>query len=47
MIRSPDKYSYSISAMQFILPVLPQQLGNKFDFTVKRSKVILVSFEQT
>ena len=48
MIRSPDKNSYGITAnaMQ-LLPVLPQQLGHKFDHTIKRSKVILVlSFQQ-
>ena len=31
-----------------ILPVLPQQLGEKFDSVIKRSKIILgSSFEQT
>ena len=34
--------------MPCILPVLPQQLGEKFDNDVKRSKIILgSSFEQT
>ena len=56
MISSPmslrlrwAKKSYCISAntMQ-LLPVLPQQLGNKFDHAVKRSTVIQISsFEQT
>ena len=49
MIRSPDKNSFYLSenAMQ-LLPVLPEQLGHKFDLIQKRSKVILVSsFEQT
>ena len=44
MIHLPDKNSYWISTnvMQF-LPVLPQPLGYKFDYIIKRSKVILVS----
>ena len=48
-IRSPDKNSYCISAKALqLLPVLPQQLGQKFDHTIKRSKIILVlSFQQT
>ena len=48
-IRSRDKNDYYISAntMQ-LLPELPQQLGHKFDHTIKRLTVILVSpFEQT
>ena len=48
MIHSPDKNSccLSVNAMQ-ILPVLPQQLGHKFDHTIKRSNIIQVSSFQT
>ena len=48
-IRSPDKNSCCISAnIMNLLPVLPQQIGHKFNHIVKRSTVIVVSsFEQT
>ena len=49
MIRLPDENKYCISAntMQ-LFPVLPKQLRHKFDDTIKRSNIILVSpFEQT
>ena len=39
-IRSPAYLQMPCNS----LPVLPQQLGHKFDHTIKRSKVILVSF---
>ena len=49
MICSPDQTALAYLQMLCnILPVLPQQLGQKFDCAIKRSKVSLgSSFEQT